>query len=143
MDQLTRDLPDAEASATEDISPGPHDEVALTGANARVLSSTTSHSQRRDYLTETMTGAHDSNVDPIELRRIHTYRLQHAATVGSRHSVVPREQWLPFGAGKPYPPSLPGAEEFVVEFTGPHDSLHPHNWPLGTKCVQDLCTRRN
>jgi DHA1 family multidrug resistance protein-like MFS transporter len=71
----------------------------------------------------------------VELSRIHTYRLQHQGTVGSTRT-IPRDQWLQLGAEKPYPPSLPDAEEYVVEFIGPNDPLHPHNWPFLRKWVQ-------
>jgi DHA1 family multidrug resistance protein-like MFS transporter len=77
--------------------------------------------------TTTRTRSGTAPLDEVELSRIHTYRLQHRSTVGSSR-VVPREQWLELGAGKPYPPSLPEAEEYVVEFVGPKDPLHPHNW---------------
>ncbi|KAI5370145.1 putative major facilitator superfamily, MFS transporter superfamily [Septoria linicola] len=75
---------------------------------------------------------------PTALSRIQTGRSQHSATVGAslrsrtatKHSRTP----LPsFGAGKPYPPNLPGREEYVVEFDGPDDPLHAHNWPLKKK----------
>lgn len=68
-----------------------------------------------------------------ELSRIRTYRLQHRSTVGSAFGQVPREQWLPLGGGKPFPPKLPDQEEFVVEFVGVGDGLHPFNWGFGKK----------
>jgi DHA1 family multidrug resistance protein-like MFS transporter len=34
------------------------------------------------------------------------------------------------GAGKEYPPLLPDPEDFVVEFDGAGDPLHPYNWSL-------------
>lgn len=46
---------------------------------------------------------------------------------------MPRDEWLPMGAGKSYPPELPDPEQFVVEFTGADDPLHPQNWSLGSK----------
>ncbi|PLB53614.1 synaptic vesicle transporter [Aspergillus steynii IBT 23096] len=66
----------------------------------------------------------------LELERIHTYRLQQQQTVGSTRSRTPRDRWLPMGAGKPYPPSLPESEGFVVEFEGADDPMHPQNWPM-------------
>ncbi|PTU21227.1 hypothetical protein P175DRAFT_0509698 [Aspergillus ochraceoroseus IBT 24754] len=68
--------------------------------------------------------------DTLELSRINTYRLQQRATVGSTRGPLPREKWLPMGAGKEYPPSLPDPETFVVEFDGADDPLHPYNWTL-------------
>lgn len=68
--------------------------------------------------------------DSIELERINTYRLQQQLTVGSRGSRIPQDQWLPIGAGKPYPPPLPDSEAYVVEFEGADDPMHPHNWPM-------------
>ncbi|KAL2863050.1 MFS transporter [Aspergillus lucknowensis] len=70
---------------------------------------------------------------PTALSRIATQRSQHSATVGALR-VRPSRKPLPeFGAGKPYPPPLPEREEYVVEFTGPDDSLHPQNWPMRKK----------
>lgn len=74
--------------------------------------------------------------DRVELERIHTYRLQQQATVGSTRSRVPREQWLPMGAGKPYPPSLPHSDDYVVEFEGSDDPMHPQNWPMKRRYVR-------
>ncbi|RAL02163.1 MFS transporter [Aspergillus ibericus CBS 121593] len=76
-------------------------------------------------------GPHDS----IELERINTYRLQQQLTVGSRGSRIPQDQWLPLGAGKPYPPPLPDSEAYVVEFEGADDPMHPHNWPMKKRVI--------
>ncbi|KAJ5082241.1 hypothetical protein N7532_011284 [Penicillium argentinense] len=73
-----------------------------------------------------------TNLNNVELERINTYRLQHRSTVGSGPAVPPTE-WLPMGAGKPYPPGLPDPEQFVVEFTGSDDPIHPQNWSLGRR----------
>jgi MFS transporter, DHA1 family, multidrug resistance protein len=85
--------------------------------------------------TTTRTRTRTTPLEEVELHRIHTYRIQQNVTVGSTRGAIPREQWLRFGAGKPYPPSLPDAEEYVVEFVGPDDSLHPHNWSPKKKYV--------
>ncbi|KAE8154107.1 Alpha/Beta hydrolase protein [Aspergillus avenaceus] len=66
----------------------------------------------------------------LELERIHTYRLQQQLTIGSNRSRTPKEQWLPMGAGKPYPPALPESDGYVVEFEGSDDPMHPQNWPM-------------
>ena len=71
--------------------------------------------------------------DPLALERIDTYRLQQQETVGSgiaHRTRTPREHWLPLGAGKPFPPSPPDPEQYVVEFNGSDDPMHPQNWPL-------------
>ncbi|KAI9371379.1 major facilitator superfamily domain-containing protein [Aspergillus egyptiacus] len=66
----------------------------------------------------------------LALERINTYRLQQHETVGSSRSRIPREQWLPLGAGKPFPPDLPDVEAYIVEFEGSDDPMHPQNWPM-------------
>ncbi|KAK9471299.1 major facilitator superfamily domain-containing protein [Dipodascopsis tothii] len=38
-----------------------------------------------------------------------------------------------FGAGKPYPPTAPEKEQYVVEFDGPDDPEHPMNWHIRRK----------
>lgn len=73
--------------------------------------------------------AHDS----LELDRIHTYQLQQQYTVGSSRSRPPRSEWLPLGSGKPYPPSLPDPEDYVVEFEGSDDPMHPQNWSMSKR----------
>ncbi|KAJ6107953.1 hypothetical protein N7523_009276 [Penicillium sp. IBT 18751x] len=71
---------------------------------------------------------------PTALSRIATQRSQHNATVGAGLNTHISHQPLPdFGAGKPYPPPLPEKEEYVVEFAGPEDPLHPQNWPMRRK----------
>lgn len=71
---------------------------------------------------------------PTALSRIATYRSQHSGTVGAGlKSRVSKKPLPPFGAGKPYPPPLPAQEEFVVEFSGVDDELHPQNWTLRKK----------
>ena len=70
------------------------------------------------------------------LSRIETQRLQYTQTVGGTlqsRSRASREPWPAFGAGKPYPPPLPARDQYVVEFDGPDDVLHPQNWPLSRK----------
>ncbi|KAF4211358.1 hypothetical protein CNMCM5878_002692 [Aspergillus fumigatiaffinis] len=70
------------------------------------------------------------HLEPLELTRINTYRLQQKTTVGSTRGPVPRDAWLPMGAGKEYPPLLPDPETYVVEFDGAEDPLHPYNWSM-------------
>ncbi|EKV11002.1 MFS multidrug transporter, putative [Penicillium digitatum PHI26] len=74
-----------------------------------------------------------SNPNEVALERINTYRLQHRSTVGSVAGITPREKWLPLGAGKPHPPSLPDPEEYIVEFNDANDPMHPQNWSLKRK----------
>ena len=71
---------------------------------------------------------------PTHVERIETGRLQHVGTVGASATSRVSTKPLPeFGAGKPYPPPLPAQEEFVVEFNGPDDPLHPQNWATKKK----------
>ena len=73
--------------------------------------------------------------DSVELQRIDTYRLQRQQTVGSCQDPPPKEQWLPLGAGKPYPASPLDPENYVVEFEGADDPIHPQNWATRKKYV--------
>ncbi len=73
--------------------------------------------------------------EDLELERINTYRLQQHETIGSSRGRAPREQWLPLGAGKPYPPDLPNVEAYIVEFEGSDDPMHPQNWPMKRRLV--------
>ncbi|PLN79786.1 MFS general substrate transporter [Aspergillus taichungensis] len=80
-------------------------------------------------------GASMEDPELVELDRIETARLQQQATVGSMRNRIPREQWLPLGAGKPYPPELPNSEDYVVDFEGADDPLHPQNWPMSKRIL--------
>lgn len=42
------------------------------------------------------------------------------------------------GSGKPYPPTLPDPEQFVVEFTDAKDPLHPQNWSMRQKIIMSV-----
>lgn len=125
INTIDRDLLEAERDAEAGISPNREDDRVFEPLSSPGLSGTTTRTVR--------SRRQSSALEDVELNRIFTYRLQHKSTVGSTRGATPREQWLPLGAGKPYPPALPDAEEYVVEFVGPHDPLHPHNWPLRKK----------
>lgn len=77
----------------------------------------------------------DSAAANQELSRIETCRLQYLSTVGSVAGPAPRDQWLPFGAGKSYPRRLPNSEEYVVEFARVDDEMNPQNWSTTKKYV--------
>ncbi|RAH67885.1 MFS transporter [Aspergillus aculeatinus CBS 121060] len=73
----------------------------------------------------------------LAISRIQSLRLTHESTVGSRRGSTrtPREQWLPMGGGKEFPPHLPDPDQYVVEFLDEKDPMHPHNWATGTKIL--------
>lgn len=76
----------------------------------------------------------DLDRHPTELDRIETHRTQHGSTVGRTNTSRKSKKPLPnFGGGKEYPAPLPAQEEYVVEFDGPDDPMHPQNWPLRKK----------
>ncbi|OAL02036.1 MFS general substrate transporter [Phaeosphaeriaceae sp. SRC1lsM3a] len=86
---------------------------------------------------------HPTERNPEAIRRIETHRSQHAGTVGAAPTTSRLTQTLSrrrtekplpsLGAGKPFPPLLPDREEYVVEFDGAEDPLHPQNWPMNKK----------
>ncbi|PYH42579.1 MFS transporter [Aspergillus saccharolyticus JOP 1030-1] len=73
----------------------------------------------------------------VAISRIESLRLTHESTVGSRvgSTRTPREQWLPMGGGKEFPPDLPDPDRYVVEFLDEKDPMHPHNWSTATKIL--------
>lgn len=107
---------DSTASTRPDIQPTPS-----VGASANININQNTLEKRRTR--------------PLELYRSQTHRLQHTHTVAAdltRTSTAQKP--LPrFGGGKPYPPDLPAQEEYVVEFDGQDDPLHPMNWSLARK----------
>lgn len=79
-----------------------------------------------------------SGLHQTELDRIATHHLLHSSTVGSTyrqrtHRSSEIKETL--GGGKLLPTSTFRVEDFLVEFDGPEDSLHAHNWPLKKKWV--------
>ncbi|EMF16678.1 major facilitator superfamily [Sphaerulina musiva SO2202] len=111
--------------------------TAMSSSTSSSLSSGIPNERRETTMSRTATQA-DLERHPTALSRIQTGRSQHSGTVGaslrSRTATRHSRTALPaFGAGKPYPPNLPDREEYVVEFDGPDDPLHAHNWPLRKK----------
>ena len=98
-------------------------------------SSSSSHPTRHESIAVSRaTTQRDLERHPTEIDRIHTHRSQHIGTVGRTTTSRKSKGPLPdFGAGKPYPPPLPEQEEYVVEFSGPDDPMHPQNWPMRKK----------
>lgn len=147
MDIVDRDLEKAETQATRQWSQDRSQERSHSrtregqarqrhpaSAPSRTSSSTSSSvdtSDVRDGLGLSSLATHPTHIDRIE-----THRLQHSHTVGASTTSRASNRPLPeFGAGKPYPPPLPAREEFVVEFNGPDDPLHPQNWATKKKCA--------
>ncbi|KAJ5683215.1 hypothetical protein N7462_006380 [Penicillium macrosclerotiorum] len=108
--------------------------------SSKTISSFASSEDAIDYMSRVQTAhSHYSPAldrHPTALSRIATQRSQHNATVGAglKSQSGMSEFPLPdFGAGKPYPPPLPNKEEYVVEFAGVDDPLHPQNWSTAKK----------
>ena len=139
MDIVDRDLEKAERAASAERFPESKEDHGLhrheTAASTATGSSTSSASVVREEMGMSRVNTQgDVERHPTHLSRIATERSQHSGTVGrsvtSRSSKKPLP---PFGAGKSYPPPLPEREEYVVQFDGPNDPLHPQNWPLRKK----------
>ena len=151
MDPLSRDLEKAEFDASHHPSsskpgPGPaHRSASFSSSNHSSSSSSSFSSHSRfhnedDYISRIQTAQTQRSTalerHPTAISRIATHRSQHSATVGATLKTRPSKLPLPeFGAGKPYPPPLPSQEEYVVEFSGPDDPLHPQNWSTKKKWV--------
>ena len=157
MDTVDRDLEKAERDASPERFPAPYNEPNANkgqegGATRKVeeveevrrsngsISSSSSSSissasvTRQDTRLSRVNTSRDLERHPTALSRIATQRSQHQSTVGRSEKSRESKKALPnFGAGKPYPPALPAQEEYVVEFDGPDDPLHPQNWPLKKK----------
>lgn len=140
MDNVDRDLEKAERDASPERFPERNSkdgnlqrmETASTGTSSS--SSSAASVIREEMRMSRVNTQRDLERHPTALSRIETQRSQHSGTVGK--SLTSRESKKPlpnFGGGKPYPPPLPAAEEFVVEFDGPDDPLHPQNWSIRKK----------
>lgn len=111
-----------------------HEIERMATASSASTSSSEASVVRREIGMSRVSTQRDLERNPTVISRIQTGRSQHSGTVG--RSVKSRESRKPlpeFGAGKPYPPPLPEQDEYVVEFDGPDDPLHPMNWSIRKK----------
>ena len=140
MDVVDRDLEKAETEASPDRlgqykrEDGHLDRVESAGSGSSSSSSSSASIIRQEIGMSRVQTDRDLERHPTELSRIETHRSQHSGTVG--RSLKSRESKKPlpnFGGGKEYPPPLPAQEEYVVEFDGPSDPLHPQNWAMKKK----------
>ncbi|PKX93204.1 MFS transporter [Aspergillus novofumigatus IBT 16806] len=144
MDSLSRDLEKAELEAyrapsrSQSLNHGGRASRSDSLSSSVTSSSSSTQAQEGDYYlsqiqtAQTLRGA-GLERHPTALSRIATQRSQHSATVGALKPLVSKKPLAEFGAGKPYPPPLPEREEYVVEFAGPDDPLHPQNWSIKKK----------
>ncbi|KAL2223488.1 putative MFS multidrug transporter [Thermoascus aurantiacus ATCC 26904] len=149
MDTVSRDLEKAELDASrsgtrQSVDNGSRERRSgsfSSSASSSSASSVASSNDSRNGSISRIQTENDLQLErhPTALSRIATQRSQHSATVGaSLKSRVSKKPLPPFGAGKPYPPPLPEKEEYVVEFDGPDDPLHPQNWTLKRKVATSL-----
>ncbi|OAP64225.1 hypothetical protein AYL99_00197 [Fonsecaea erecta] len=148
MDVVDRDMQRAELQATRQWSHESKERRSLRSQRSQQSvassSSGSSTSSAPDMGRIATAGASSATVPsaravrtrthPIEDLRTETHRLQQVQTVGASIKSKADTRPLPeFGGGKPYPPDLPAQEEYVVEFDGKDDPLHPQNWPFRRK----------
>ena len=50
-----------------------------------------------------------------------------------------KEPMPKMGGNKPYPPTLPDREPYLVAYDGPDDPIFPHNWTLKSKLLSCFC----
>lgn len=140
MDITDRDMEKAERDANPDrfteqkIEDHEAQRVPRSASSTSTGSSSSISVVREEIGLSRLNTQRDLERHPTYLSRVETQRSQHSGTVGrglkSRESRKP----LPnFGGGRDYPPLLPDREEYVVEFDGPDDPLHPQNWPMTKK----------
>lgn len=154
MDIVSRDLEKAEEEARRDYVHPPHHETPVTNNHTvetdleheepprRSRSSSSSSGSSRSTVPDAISRVNTQGLErhPTVISRIQTGRSQHLNTVGSTRSRASKASSRPlpsFGAGKPYPPPLPDRDEYVVEFDGPDDPLHPMNWTTKRKYVEE------
>jgi len=64
----------------------------------------------------------------------HEHNGLDTSELGQAYGSVGKHQGaLSMGAGKPIPPPLPDSKEYIVEFDGPDDPVHPLNWSFTVK----------
>lgn len=151
-DVVDRDMALAEREASRAYRPPTHPPAEQTHPVERLdtldsISSSSSSGSSSQNMSRIATAASmgraapratRTKTHPLEDHRTETARLQHTATVGAARTTTTskKEKPLPnFGGGKPYPPDLPPYEDYVVEFDGPDDPLHPQNWTFKRKII--------
>jgi DHA1 family multidrug resistance protein-like MFS transporter len=123
MDIIDRNIEDAELEASPENYP--QDPAAHT------TTGTTSGSSSHTLTVAPGLQSHKSH--PKELDRIATHRTIHRSTVGAQtrsRSNTRIHKVTTLGAGKVFAPADYNVEEFLVEFDGHDDPLHPQNWPM-------------
>ena len=148
MDAVDRDMEQAEIEASRTYSreslerrskksverPTSHRSSVSTASGT--TSSSSSYSHHGGLRSRATTSDIERrSTHPVEVHRTETHRLQHSHTLAATKTEV-RDSRRPlpdFGGGKPYPPPLPEQEQYVVEYSGPDDPLHPQNWPFRRK----------
>lgn len=155
MDLIDRDLENAERDASPErfpdsfsaetpktldqmhnpeAGPAKRDRRDTTASLGSTSSSSSASIVRESIGMSRVNTQRDLDRHPTELDRIETHRTQHGSTVGRTITSRKSKKPLPnFGGGKEFPPPLPAQEEYVVEFDGPDDPMHPQNWPLRKK----------
>jgi DHA1 family multidrug resistance protein-like MFS transporter len=123
MDTIDRDIEAAEIEASPENYLQDHAVHTTTGTSSEGSSNT----------LFTLAGLQARKSHPTELDRISTYRTIHASTVGALAS--PKDdsriqKVKTLGAGKVFAPADYNVEDFLVEFDGHDDPLHPQNWPM-------------
>jgi DHA1 family multidrug resistance protein-like MFS transporter len=133
MDLIDRDIEDAEQEASpENYLQGP---TATAGTASRSSS----------HVLSTLPGLQARKIHPTELDRIGTHRTIHSSTVGAQ--ATSRANTLlqtvtTLGAGKVFAPADYNVEDFLVEFDGHDDPLHPQNWPMRKRLTATTHIRR-
>jgi DHA1 family multidrug resistance protein-like MFS transporter len=152
MDIVDRDLEKAEQAASPDRFPNtyfpddaiknsahhgatsPTQKVERTSTSSSISTGSSISVVREEINISRAQTQRDLERHPTELSRIETHRTQHSGTVGRTLTSRKSKKPLPaFGAGRDYPPALPAKEDYVVEFDGPDDPMHPQNWPMRKK----------
>lgn len=140
MDITDRDMEKAERDANLNRFTRPKTEdhgahrVPTSASSTSTGSSSSVSVVREEIGMSRLNTQRDLERHPTYLSRIETQRSQHSGTVG--RSLKSRESRKPlpnFGGGRDYPPLLPDREDYVVEFDGPDDLLHPQNWSMKKK----------
>jgi DHA1 family multidrug resistance protein-like MFS transporter len=123
MDIIDRDIEAAEQEASPENYP--------LDQTAHTTTGTAFESSSKTLLG--FPGLQARKSHPTELDRISTYRTIHSSTVGAQASSrgnTRLQKVTTLGAGKVFAPADYNVEDFLVEFDGHDDPLHPQNWPM-------------
>ncbi|KAF3933655.1 hypothetical protein ABW20_dc0101450 [Dactylellina cionopaga] len=107
-----------------------HEVANMNGSHKESLSDSTGAGVSRIATAQDFETRLDAERTRTLMSRTRTAQSVHVNTIGAdpTRTRSKKKKLPPFGSGKEYPPELPDIEQYIVDFEGFDDPLHPQNW---------------